>query len=282
MLKIIGIGDNVCDIYINRNKMYPGGQALNFSVYAKKLGFDSAYMGVFGKDEVSEHVISILNSMKIDYSHSRHYHGENGYAVVRIDDGDRVFVKSNKGGISKDKPIILEDLDKEYIKKFDLVHTSNNSYFNSQLKYVYDLGVTLSYDFSNKWSQWEITEEISKYIDYGFISCSLEDENSVKEICKKIHDMGCKVVIATMGSNGAVLYNGTIFIKQFPKTVNAIDTLGAGDSFAVGFLTKLLNENKIYEEALEYAAEFAAENCLVEGAFGYGVDIPETIFEKIK
>ncbi len=34
-MKVIGIGDNVCDKYIHLKTMFPGGQALNFSVYAK-------------------------------------------------------------------------------------------------------------------------------------------------------------------------------------------------------------------------------------------------------
>ena len=38
MIKVIGIGDNVCDQYYPAKIMYPGGQAMNFSVYAKMLG----------------------------------------------------------------------------------------------------------------------------------------------------------------------------------------------------------------------------------------------------
>jgi hypothetical protein len=36
MLKLLGIGDNVCDKYRHLRKMFPGGQALNIDVYAKK------------------------------------------------------------------------------------------------------------------------------------------------------------------------------------------------------------------------------------------------------
>ena len=39
--KVIGIGDNVCDKYYPAKIMYPGGQAMNFSVYAKMLGADA-------------------------------------------------------------------------------------------------------------------------------------------------------------------------------------------------------------------------------------------------
>ena len=46
-MRVIGIGDNVCDKYEHLKTMFPGGQALNFSVYAKMLGADASYMGVF-------------------------------------------------------------------------------------------------------------------------------------------------------------------------------------------------------------------------------------------
>ena len=51
MIKVIGIGDNVCDQYYPAKIMYPGGQAMNFSVYAKMLGAQSAYLGVLERTE---------------------------------------------------------------------------------------------------------------------------------------------------------------------------------------------------------------------------------------
>ena len=65
----------------------------------------------------------------------------------------------------------------------------------------------------------------------------------------------------------------------------AIDTLGAGDSFATAFLLSLTQSRKEYrermdsdrklyrqqlKEAMEKGASFAAATCLVQGAFGHG------------
>ena len=38
-MKVIGIGDNVCDKCIHLKTMFPGGQALNFAAYAGMLYF---------------------------------------------------------------------------------------------------------------------------------------------------------------------------------------------------------------------------------------------------
>ena len=54
MVKVLGLGDNVCDIYLNERTMYPGGQAVNFAVYAGMLGVKSDFMGVFGNDAIAD------------------------------------------------------------------------------------------------------------------------------------------------------------------------------------------------------------------------------------
>ncbi|MDI8993119.1 YdhR family protein, partial [Salmonella enterica subsp. enterica serovar Anatum] len=41
-------GDNVVDKYLHSGIMYPGGNALNFAVYAKLADIPSAFMGAFG------------------------------------------------------------------------------------------------------------------------------------------------------------------------------------------------------------------------------------------
>ena len=58
--KIIAIGDNVCDKYLSRGKMYPGGQCVNTCVYAKMNGAEASYLGTYGDDKVAECVQETL------------------------------------------------------------------------------------------------------------------------------------------------------------------------------------------------------------------------------
>lgn len=284
-MRVIGIGDNVCDKYEHLKTMFPGGQAMNFAVYAKMLGAESAYMGVFGSDEVADHVIATLDELSVDHSHCRQYDGENGCARVTLVDGDRVFLGSNRGGIGKEKPLDLTEDDLEYIKGFSHIHTSNNGHFDSQLAKVKTTGVPLSYDFSGQWNIEEKVAAVAPYADYAFLSCGSVTEEEAKEICKKMYAAGIPKVIATRGSYGAVLYDGTEFYSQPPKLVKALDTLGAGDSFATAFLLsftesmetngeRMKQDRAFYEQelkkALESGAEFASKTCMVQGAFGHG------------
>src|SRR6056297_387686 len=124
MFTVIGIGDNVVDKYIHQKKMYPGGNALNFTVFARKLSVDAAYIGIFGDDDAANHIKKVLDEIGIDYSHSVSFHGENGFARVSLEDGERVFLPGNGGGVSKNHPLKFNDEEIAYIKNFDIIHTS--------------------------------------------------------------------------------------------------------------------------------------------------------------
>ena len=154
-MRIIGIGDNVCDKYRTISTMFPGGQALNVAVYCRLQGCFSAYMGVFGTDRVGNHIKETLTAVGVEFSRCRTYEGENGYAVVDLIDGDRSFVSSNKGGVLREHPLRLTASDLSYIDSFEVVHTSNNSYFDDQLPLLKPLVPLVSYDFSRSWEDIE-------------------------------------------------------------------------------------------------------------------------------
>lgn len=287
MVNVIGIGDNVCDKYRNTNMMYPGGQALNFAVYCKQMGMDAAYMGVFGDDLVANHIIKTLNKLDIDISQCKHVQGENGYAIVDLIEGDRVFLHSNKGGVSRTDPLEITAEHLDYLKKFHIIHTSNNSYINNQLDKLTTLDAIISYDFSTSWKDYETTKYICEKIDFAFISCSDLSEANIKKILKTMNDYGANIIVATRGADGAIIYDGDTFFLSKPKLVEAVDTLGAGDSYAAAFVTsyvasigKKKNEkmskkkySELVNKCIDNANSFSAKTCMTMGAFGYGTEI---------
>ncbi|MED4228060.1 fructoselysine 6-kinase [Neobacillus cucumis] len=273
MVKVLGIGDNVVDKYVHIKTMYPGGNALNFSVFAKKLGMEAAFIGTFGDDKEAEHVEKVLKELKIDLSHCRHFSGENGCARVTLEDGDRVFLGSNAGGVTRENPFVLTDGDIEYIKGFSLMHTGLYSHTGHILEQLSTLGVPLSFDFSDDFQQEEIEQYIS-YVDYAFFSCSHLSHEETEQLLESNHRKAGQILVATRGSDSAIAFDGAKYYYQEPEYVKAVDTMGAGDSFITAFLLHLLNEKDIASSIKESAA-FAAKSCLVEGSFGYGVQYHE-------
>ena len=89
--------------------------------------------------------------------------------------------------------------------------------------------------------------------------------------------MGCKLILCTRGSEGAWIASKNGIYRQEPHLVAAKDTMAAGDSFLTCFLIRYLEgkennkeEEKSILEALRAAADFAAEQCMIDGSFGYG------------
>ena len=232
MVKVLGLGDNVCDVYLHTGIMYPGGQALNFAVYAAQMGVQADYMGVFGQDEVAAHVQQTLDEKGVGHSHCRSWPGENGFARVTLVNGDRVFKGSNRGGVLQEHPIALEPSDMEYLASFQLIHTTNNGFTDSLLPILHTLPSMVSYDFSYRWNEEDRLARVCPYVDFAFLSCSDLDEEATRNLCLRLNQMGCGVVTATRGSKGATVYDGAHFYRQLPHLVEPVDTMGAGDSFA--------------------------------------------------
>ncbi|TWE01039.1 sugar/nucleoside kinase (ribokinase family) [Neobacillus bataviensis] len=269
MMKVLGIGDNVVDKYVHIKTMYPGGNALNFSVFAKRLGVEAAFLGTFGDDKEAEHVEGVLMELEIDLSHCRHFHGENGCARVTLEDGDRVFLGSNSGGVTRENPFQLTEEDIEYIKGFSIMHTGLYSHTGHILEELSTLGVPLSFDFSDDFQQEEIDRNNS-YVDFAFFSCSHLTNEETEQFLKANRKKDGQILVATRGSDPAIAFDGKEYYYQTPDFVKAVDTMGAGDSFITAFLLHFLKSNDIAASMME-AAAFAAKSCLVEGSFGYGV-----------
>ena len=205
-VKIIAIGDNVCDKYLSRGKMYPGGQCVNTCAYAAANGVPSAYLGKFGSDEVAAYNQKILHELGIDISHCRHFEGENGFAMVTLKGNDRVFLGSNKGGVAKEHSFDFTQEDLEYIKGFNLIYTNLNSYIEEDLPFLHTAGVPIAYDFSTRWTD-AYLEKVCPYVTVAILSCAhLSAEDRAREM-QKAADHGVSIVLGTIGEDGSyVLY----------------------------------------------------------------------------
>ncbi len=102
-------------------------------------------------------------------------------------------------------------------------------------------------------------EEIAEYIGYEIDTL----EKAAKE-AEKIRRLGIENVMITLGSKGAALAceDGS-FVAEAPS-VNAVSTIGAGDSTIAGFLVAIKNALP-YSEALKTAVCYGSAACMTEG-----------------
>jgi fructoselysine 6-kinase len=269
-MKLIGVGDNVVDVYLDQGIMYPGGNALNVAVLGKRYGMEAcSYLGLLGNDFEGDHIIESLIAEGIDTTRIRRAVGDTGKTKIALtEEGDRTFSGSNKGGIQKLLTLRLTEEDLQYIYTHDMVHSSVYSYLEHELHKIKDIPV--SFDFSMRHDS-DYLQLVCPHLMYAFFSGSHLTLEECFALIETVSNFGVKIIGITRGSEGAIFSeNGHIFRQQIVPTA-VLDTLGAGDSFIATFLTHY-HPNQDMESALQKAAVSAAETCGYYGAFGYGIE----------
>ncbi len=267
-MKIIGVGDNVVDCYIDHGTYFPGGNAVNVAVNCKRFGAsDSSYIGVFGDDEPADHIKECLKLENVDFSYSRKvYAGSGKPGVKHTSDGDRVFVPGPKDSAQHMFRLNLTQKDYDYISTFDVCHSSIYSNVDHELENISKV-CKVSFDFSDDFSM-EYVEKVIKNVNFAFFSGSECDEDTIEKIINMATSYGVEVIGITLGSKGALfVHQGKRYTQQI-KPIDVVDTMGAGDGFIAGFLTNYINTSNIVL-ALDYAAECAATCCSYYGGIGY-------------
>jgi len=84
--------------------------------------------------------------------------------------------------------------------------------------------------------------------------------SNVKDLLKKIHIFGPKIIVITKGKGGAECFDGKRFYKVDSYDAEVADVTGAGDSFACGFLSKLIDSGKINRDVIEEALKWGIFN----------------------
>ena len=284
-VKVLGFGDNVVDKYEHLKIMYPGGNAVNFAVYAKQFGAErSAYMGIFGSDREAEHVIASLEAEGIELVKCIQVIGENGCSKNTVIDGDRVFLGSNKGGVARTHLLRLTQEDLEYAKGFSLVYSNCNGFADWECPKLKAAGLPIAFDFSDRWTP-DYLRATLPWVDIALLSCSHLPAGQREEALNQALHWGATIAVATAGQEGSwAKWEGKLFHAPAAQAAQVADTMGAGDAYFAAFLCSLLQtagEEGLFARdlpqriprAMEQAAAYAAKTCALEGAFGGGVPL---------
>ena len=147
-MRLLCLGDNVVDRYVAQGVMYPGGNAVNVAVFAKRLGADAAYQGVLGSDEAGRLVLASLVGEGVDTSRVTVAQGPNAWADVELVEGDRLFLGSDKG-VSNFR---LTATHYAEVAAFDAVHTAYTALLEDQLFDLCTHAARVSYDFGRNFT----------------------------------------------------------------------------------------------------------------------------------
>jgi fructoselysine 6-kinase len=268
MSRILGIGDNTVDIYVDQGMQYPGGNAVNVSVLAHRLGAATSYLGCLGRDILGDLVYHSLVAEGVDVSHCRRIEGPNAWSRITHIENDRRFSGSDAGVRSHYN---LSAADESFIASHDLAHTSVHSELDEELARIKTFAPRVSYDYSEHWMRPGI-ERTFRYVDIAFLSAPKGSDGECLDLMRLCAEQGAGVVVITRGRQGSCAFSDGQFVFEGIRQAEVVDTLGAGDAFIAGFLVSFLLQGNA-AIALAHGARNAAFACAHKGAFGHGMGI---------
>ncbi|PPB49757.1 sugar kinase [Arthrobacter pityocampae] len=283
-MRVLGFGDNIVDRFIDRRTSYPGGNSVNFSVFARRLGADAAYLGVFGNDRFGDLLKESLRAESVDISRSVTRIGPSGWTNIRLEDGERQFLDWNGGGITLAEPLHPSAEDLAYLAGFDVVHSSVYSGIEEHLPALHAAGPRVSFDFSSDDDRRSeaYLAAVCPFVDLAQFSSADLGHRETRDLLSTAIRHGAGAALATRGTEGALFLAGGTFheggVEYIPPS-SVVDTMGCGDAYLTAMILRLLQAGWSREAppdagevaaSMQAAALYSARQCTVEGAFGHG------------
>lgn len=258
-----------------------GGDALNESTIITRLGHKVGLMSCIGVDVPGWFVINHCKANDIDTTYIKQDPDKVTSINVGLvaEDGERTFITNRQGSLWK---FCYEDLDISALKNAKILSFAsifNNPLFdNKALVSVFskakEEGMIICADMVSPRlnEKLEDIKEALGYVDYFFPNfeeaCGLTGETEEEKVAEVLYGCGVKNVVMKIGKRGCYIRNaeGSMIVPAC-KGVTAIDTIGAGDNFASGFISALL-EGKDLRDCAVYANCTAAVSVQYVGATG--------------
>lgn len=215
-----------------------------------KLGYKTAFIGYVGDDFSGKFIRETFNQDGIDTSGIFIDPAGTSRSVnFMFTDGRRKNFYDGKSHMEL-KPD--SEICKSILKKSQLAHFNIPNWARQLLPIAKELGITISCDLQDITDIHDpYRQDFIKYADILFFSAVNFDlpEHIFSEIINKYPN---KILIAGMGKTGCALATnkGIQYFEAIELPEKVIDTNGAGDGLAVGFLTAYLLEKRTFEESI--------------------------------
>lgn len=280
-IEIIGLGAlNVDNIYrveriledgealVDEVKSFPGGSAANTIYGLSKLGIDTGFIGAVGNDTEGELLLQDFDKIGVDTSHIiAKTREKTGITLCLSDFSGKRSIYVIPGANNR---LSLDDIDLPYINEAGFLHISS---FADERQFQLLLGI------ANK-----IAPQVKISFSPGELYAS-QGLKTLSPILSKVHTLfinqnelriltgkdviagaeiclehGCRIVVITMGKGQRLFYDNKSSAICYIRDVNreylieppgitetCVDTTGAGDAFACGFLYGLLKRRELEE-----------------------------------
>ena len=245
------------------------GAEVNVAIGLTRLGHNVEYLTKLGDDPFGHYIEKSLIKNKIGtslISYDSIY--RTGIQLKnRVTDGSDPQAPYYRKG-SAASHITKEDIDKINLNGIDLIHITGipPAISQSARKATFRLAerakennIFLTFDPNLRPALWEdketMVEVLNQLSEYADLILPGEEEGEIlagttdnKEIVNFYHNLGVKIVIVKNGPEGAYYSDGndSCQVSGF-KVDKVVDTVGAGDGFAVGVISGIIEGKNLFE-----------------------------------
>jgi len=269
--------------YSEKSELTTGGSVANTIRSLANLGGNGGYLGKIGKDKLGELFKNDFERKGIT-THLYFSEKDTGRVMGLVSPDSERTMATYLGAAAELQP---GDFTPELFNGYDYLYMEGYLVFNHDLisagvKMAKKAGLKIAIDlasFNVVEANLEFLKDLIKnYVDIVFANeeeaksfTAKEPEEALNEISKN-----CELAIVKIGKEGSLIKAGDKVYKVGTIKANALDTTGAGDSYAAGFLYGLTND---YD--LETCGKIAA---LVSGKVVevMGANLPDDKWNEIK
>jgi len=236
--------------------------AHNLAALGTRVGFATCV----GTDAMGKLALEYLDDRAVDLSRVvRTRTGTSTGITLLLPHGKERHILTYPGTMFE---LRYSDLDLDYLKSARHFHLSSLYLHRGLLPDVPRLfremkaaGLTTSLDTNDDPDdRWTGLDELFPYVDIFLPNqreaCQIAGTDDVQDAIERLSHR-VPTLVVKLGPQGALLRQGTHQIKADGKTVDVVDTVGAGDSFDSGFLHKFVHGSQL-EECLQFANRTAA------------------------
>ncbi len=260
------------EVFVSDLKLLSGGAAANTAYACAKLGLKTAFIGKLGyNDEFGNKIISDFKEVSMDTSlikYSNDYGTGSAYIALNSEGSRRIYAHSGAANYLSKDDIITEELLRgkliylsslKNIEPFiEAAEIGRENYIPVILNpgmLIIDQGLDNIIQLFEKIDILILSQR--EYMTLLNIQGPELREEVILDTSNNILKLGIKVIIITMGSNGAYLLtkNDSAIIPA-KKVKNVIDTTGAGDAFSAGFIFRFVQHLGYDFTELKFNVEF--------------------------
>lgn len=252
----------------------PGGKGANQALAARRMGAETTLLGMIGEDAFAMQALKFLRQEGVDLSHISVSREEpTGLAMIVVEDSGQNAITVVPGANHAVGQDVLTDLERILTSRdilvlqleipLDIVESAIRLAGQIKSKVLLDPAPALQNLPKSLYRVNMMTP--NQFEAETILGLSITDVRSAKAAARQLRSRGTEVAIIKLGEQGVVWATSRGIFYLPGESVEAVDTVGAGDAFA-GALAARLDAGDGLAEAIRMANRAAGLSTTKRGA----------------